>query len=303
LALFGDSAKTEKALQRTRNGWFGKIARLFERIKVDDSLWEELEALLISADVGVVTTNKLIERAQARSKEAGLSDATRVRAVLREEMVRILKADRERYLNSRLPLTLTIVGVNGSGKTTSIAKMANYFKGKGKSVLLAAGDTFRAAASDQLRLWGKKVGVDVIYHRPGGDPGAVAFDALRASESRNIDVLIIDTAGRLHTKYNLMEELKKVKRVLERAHDREQRTVLVLDATTGQNGLAQARHFMEAVDVGGVFLSKLDGTARGGVVLPICDQLGLPVLFVGTGEDLDDLAPFEAEVFVDALLR
>jgi fused signal recognition particle receptor len=216
-------------------------------------------------------------------------------------MANLLKVDGGKdFFGSGGPLAILVVGVNGSGKTTSIAKLAHGFKSKGKRVVLAAGDTFRAAANDQLKHWGQKVGVDVVAHQPGGDPGAVVFDALQAAQNRQADVVIIDTAGRLHTKFNLMEELKKVKRVADK-FDVHQEALLVIDATTGQNGLAQARHFTEAVGVSGIFLSKLDGTARGGIVLAICHELKIPILFIGTGEQLDDIAPFDAETFVEAI--
>jgi len=196
---------------------------------------------------------------------------------------------------------ILVIGVNGTGKTTSIAKLANELKGNGKRVLLAASDTFRAAAIDQLQFWGKRVGVDVIAHQPGGDPGAVVFDALEAAKKRQADFLFIDTAGRLHTKFNLMEELKKIRRVVTKA-DITPEVLLVLDATTGQNGLSQAIYFTEAVTVSGVFLAKLDSTAKGGIVLAICDQLKIPILFIGTGQELEHLAPFRAREFVEALL-
>ncbi|GAI39241.1 unnamed protein product [marine sediment metagenome] len=190
--------------------------------------------------------------------------------------------------------------MNGSGKTTSIAKLAHGFKNEGEKVILAAADTFRAAAVDQLKRWGERVGVEVIAHQPGGDPGAVVFDALQAAQARQAQVVIIDTAGRLHTKFNLMEELKKIKRVASR-YNLSQEVLLVIDATTGQNGLAQARHFTEAVGVSEVFLAKLDGTAKGGIVLAICDELGIPIAYIGTGEQLDDIAPFDADAFVEAI--
>jgi fused signal recognition particle receptor len=198
---------------------------------------------------------------------------------------------------------MLVVGVNGSGKTTSIAKLAYDFTSQGKKVILAAADTFRAAAIDQLKYWGKEVGAEVIAHRPGSDPGAVAFDAIQAALSRHAQAVIIDTAGRLHTKFNLMEELKKIKRIAAK-HDASapQQVLLVMDATTGQNGLTQAKYFTQAVGVTGIFLAKLDGTARGGIVFAICDELNIPITYIGTGERLSDMAPFDAETFVDAIL-
>jgi fused signal recognition particle receptor len=225
-----------------------------------------------------------------------------VRTALKEEMVKILSiAPKKTFATSDGLSVILVVGVNGTGKTTSIAKLAYELKGQGKGVLLAASDTFRAAAIDQLKLWGEQVGVDVISHQPGGDPGAVVFDALEAAKKRQAQFLIVDTAGRLHTKFNLMEELKKIRRVVTKANV-EPEVLLVLDATTGQNGLSQARYFTEAVSVTGIFLAKLDSTAKGGIVLAICDELSIPVLFIGTGQGLEDLAPFNAKEFVQALL-
>jgi len=217
-------------------------------------------------------------------------------------MVAILDGSTSRGLRlepGRVNVVL-VIGVNGSGKTTSIAKLAHGLKNEGKKVMLAAADTFRAAAIDQLKYWSERVGVEVVAHQPGGDPGAVVYDALQAAQNRQAQVVIIDTAGRLHTKFNLMEELKKIKRVASK-FDIPQEVLLVIDATTGQNGLAQARHFTEAVGVNGIFLAKLDGTAKGGIVLAICDELRIPIVYIGTGEQLDDIAPFDANTFVNAV--
>jgi len=236
--------------------------------------------------------------AQEKTNEASL-----VRDALKAEMVSLLRVPlQEVPAVLSLPRVILVIGVNGSGKTTSIAKLAHGLKRSGKSVILAAADTFRAAAIDQLRHWGERAGVDVIAHQPGADPGAVVYDALQAARGRQVDEVIIDTAGRLHTKFNLMEELKKVKRVSAKddataPHE----VILVLDATTGQNGLTQARYFTEAVGVTGIFLAKLDGTARGGIVLAICDELKIPIQFIGVGEKLEDIMPFDAEAFVEAL--
>ena len=298
----------EKGVKRTREGWFMKVVRLFDRATVEEGLWEELEELLISADVGVNTTAKLIQKVRDRVREEKLREGPEVRSALKEEMVAMLRVKDLRQATQPIPLApsgptvILAVGVNGTGKTLSIAKLAYSFKEQGKRVILAAADTFRAAAIDQLKILGQRVGVDVISHQPGADPGAVVFDSLEAASSRHADVVIIDTAGRLHTKFNLMEELKKIKRVASRGDPKAPHEVLlVLDATTGQNGLSQAKYFTEAVGVTGVFLAKLDGTAKGGIVLAICDELKIPILFIGTGEALDDLAPFDAETFVEAL--
>jgi fused signal recognition particle receptor len=277
--------------------------RLFDRATIGDEVWEELEELLISADVGVNTTEKLIERVKQRVAEDKIKEGSLVRRALQAEMVSIVKiAPPELPGNLTSPRVILVVGVNGGGKTTAVAKLAYRFKNEGKRVLLAAADTFRAAAIDQLKHLGEKVGVDVIAHQPGADPGAVVFDSLEAARSRQVPVVIIDTAGRLHTKFNLMEELKKIKRVAAKVDTTApQEVILVLDATTGQNGLAQARYFLEAVGVTGIFLAKLDSTAKGGIVLAICDELGIPVQFIGVGEKLEDMAPFDAESFVEAL--
>lgn len=293
----------KQGVKRSRDTWFSKAMRLFDRATIGDEVWEELEELLILADVGVNTTGKLIERVKKRVAEERIKEGSGARRALQAEMVSILKiAPPELPGNLSSPRVILVVGVNGGGKTTSIAKLAYRFKSEGKRVLLAAADTFRAAAIDQLRYLGERVGVDVIAHQPGADPGAVVFDALAAARSRQVPVVIIDTAGRLHTKFNLMEELKKIKRVAAKLDPTAPHEVLlVLDATTGQNGLAQAKHFTEAVGVTGIFLAKLDSTAKGGIVLAICDELGIPVQFIGVGEKLEDMAPFDAESFVEAL--
>ncbi|MBC8276047.1 MAG: signal recognition particle-docking protein FtsY [Chloroflexi bacterium] len=294
--------KTEKAVKCSRESWFDKMARLFDRTSVEDEVWDELEDLLIAADVGVATTQKLIGKVKQRVRTEKLSEGVLVRAVLKEEMVNLLKVDggAGSIPKSAGAQIVLVVGVNGSGKTTSIAKLANGFKNEGKRVILAAADTFRAAAIDQIKLWGERVGVEVVAHQPGGDPGAVVYDTLQAAQNRQAQVVIIDTAGRLHTKFNLMEELKKIKLVSGK-YNMSQEVLLVVDATTGQNGLAQARHFTEAVGVNGIFLAKLDGTAKGGIVLAICDELKIPITYIGTGEQLDDIAAFDANTFVEAI--
>ena len=295
--------KTEEGVKRSKEAWFGKITRLFDRARVDESVWEELEELLISADVGVDTTADLVQRVKERAKAEKLSDGPKVREVLKQEMVKKLSPDgaSPREIVSS-PEVILVAGVNGSGKTTSIAKLAHSYKKEGKRVILAAADTFRAAAIEQLQRWGERIGVEVIAHRSGGDPGAVVFDALDAARSRGIHVVIVDTAGRLHTKFNLMEELKKIKRVASRIdQSAPHQVLLVLDATTGQNGLTQAKYFTEAIGITGIFLAKLDGTAKGGIVLSICDSLKIPILYIGTGEGVEDLAPFDAQAFVEAL--
>jgi fused signal recognition particle receptor len=295
-------SKIDQGIKRSRDSWFGKVANLFSRPRIEDETWDELEELLIAADVGVATTEKLIQRVKRRVKEEKLIESSQVQSALKEEMVSMLSFDNKANNitgTDGLQIVL-VVGVNGSGKTTSIAKLAQDFKNKGKQVVLAAADTFRAAAIEQLKQWGDRIGVPVVAHQPGADPGAVVFDAIQAAQNRAAQIVIVDTAGRLHTKFNLMEELKKIKRVASK-YNAPQEVLLVLDATTGQNGLLQARHFTEAVGVNGIYLTKLDGTARGGIVLAICDELKIPLVYIGTGEHLDDMVPFDAKAFVEAI--
>ena len=299
-----DKDKTEQAVKKTRQTWFGRMATLFQRSQLDEDLWDELEELLIGADVGVATTENLIQGLRERIREERVTEPAEALSLLKQQMADIIRQDgaADRLEVAEAPLILVVVGVNGVGKTTSIAKLTQLYKEAGQRVVLGAADTFRAAAIEQLQAWGDRLEVDVIAHRPGADPGAVAFDTLQAARARGVDVVIIDTAGRLHTKVNLMEELKKIQRVLSRqgAGD-SQRVLLTLDATVGQNGLAQARSFADAVQCDGVFLAKLDGTAKGGIVLAIAQELGLPVLYIGTGEQTDDIASFEAHDFVEGL--
>jgi fused signal recognition particle receptor len=299
--MFGLFKKTEKGVKRTREAWWGKVVHLFDRPILSDELWDELEELLISADVGVNTTGKLIERLKQRVKREKIKETSVVRTALKEEMVSMLMVGGGELLpptDGKIGVVL-VVGVNGVGKTTSIAKLAYSVKEQGKRVLLVAGDTFRAAAIDQLKVWGERIKVPVIAHQPGGDPAAVVFDALESAK-KNADIVMVDTAGRLHTKFNLMEELKKIRRVIDKAN-MEPQVLLVLDATTGQNGLTQARYFTEAVKVTGILLAKLDSTAKGGIVLAICDELKIPILYIGTGQELEDLTPFDPQEFVEAL--
>jgi len=308
-----DARKTEQALERTRKTWFSHLTSLFERSRIDDSLWEELEEVLIGADTGVATAQKVLEDVQRRVEKEGLKDPSEVRDALKDELVAILGTAQPRgklWRNGEgpepvaRPAVILVVGVNGTGKTTSIGKLAYALRQDDAQVTIAAADTFRAAAIEQMREWGDLAGAEVIAHKQGADPGAVVFDALSAAESRGADVLIIDTAGRLHTKFNLMEELRKILRVIQRKDPTAPHEVLlVLDATTGQNALIQAKAFAEAVDVTAICLAKLDGTSKGGMVFAISDQLGVPVRFIGTGERPEDLSPFSAEEFVEALFQ
>lgn len=295
--------KTEQALKRTKEAWFGKISSLFERQTIEKALWDELEELLIAADTGVDTTDKLISRVKERVNRQKISDAHQVRTVLMEEMTLMLQVNGNKPAAPAFPRVILVVGVNGSGKTTSIAKLGYSYKRDGSKVVLAAADTFRAAAIDQLKWWGDRIGAEVIAHQPGADPGAVVFDAIQAAKTRGAQTVIVDTAGRLQTKFNLMEELKKIKRVVQRVDPTApHETLLVLDANTGQNGVSQAKYFTEAVGITGIILTKLDSTAKGGIVLAICDQLKIPVRFIGTGETVEDLAPFDPQSFVEAVM-
>ncbi|MGD0354426.1 MAG: signal recognition particle-docking protein FtsY [Dehalococcoidia bacterium] len=294
--------RTERGVKRSREGLFGRIADLFSHLRIEDSTWDELEELLITADVGVETTDKLLSEVRKRVKNEKLAESSQVSDALKAEMKRLLSVAPDATITNPADSMkiILVVGVNGTGKTTSIAKLANEYKNRGQKVLLGAADTFRAAAADQLKMWGERVGVDVIAHQPGADPGAVVFDTLEAARSRRADVVIIDTAGRLQTKHNLMDELKKIKKVAAK-YQADMDVLLVIDATTGQNGLSQASSFTEATDVTGIFLTKLDGTAKGGIVFAICDALRIPIKYIGTGEKIDDIAPFDAGLFVDAI--
>ncbi len=293
-------------LARTRQTFLARLGQLFRRGGLDDDDWDELEALLIQADVGVETTATLVRRLRRRVRDEGIREPAGLRQALAEEMVAILETvpAPPPLAEADGPRVVLVVGVNGVGKTTTIAKLAHRYRRQGYTVLLAAADTFRAAAIEQLQIWGERAGVPVIAHQPGADPGAVAYDAVAAALSRGIDLVIVDTAGRLHTKHNLMQELEKVRRVIQRQIPAAPHQVLlVIDATTGQNGLQQARTFASAVRVTHLALAKLDGTAKGGIAFAIAHELGLPIAYVGTGERLEDLAEFDARRFVEALLE
>jgi len=298
----GIAQSIKQSLTRTRNAVFSRIAGLLHTTEVTDATWDELEELLIQADVGVDTTLYLVDRLRTRVRDEAILRSDALQQALGQELRGLLPDPTPLDLGGRpLDVVLT-VGVNGSGKTTSIAKLAHRYRQQGRRVLLAAADTYRAAAMDQLEIWAQRAGVDIVTGPEGGDPGAVVFDALQAAQARRMDMVIIDTAGRLHTQYNLMAELRKVRKVAaNNAAGAPHETLLVLDASTGQNALSQARHFQEAVQVTGAVLAKLDGTARGGMVFAIARELGLPVRFVGTGEHMEDLAPFDPDLFVEGL--
>lgn len=300
----GFFSKLKESLNKTRKNFVEKIDQIVTgRKAIDEELYEELEEVLIQADVGIDAAVEMVENLRGEVKKRRISDAEELRALLKEQIQAIL-GDETASLNvdAGKPAVIMVVGVNGVGKTTTIGKLAHYCKENGKSVLLSAADTFRAAAIDQLEIWGNRVGVPVIKHSEGSDPAAVAFDSLQAARARKVDVVIVDTAGRLHTKSNLMEELKKVHRVLGREMPGAPHEVLlVLDATTGQNAVNQARIFNEAVGVTGVALTKLDGTAKGGVIIAVKQGLEIPIKMIGIGEGMDDLRPFDAKDFVEAL--
>ena len=303
--MFRRSSKIRDSLTKTRRSFFGQIAGLLGGDKLTEETWEELEALLVQADVGVPTTVALVDKLRDQASKGKVRTSQQAEELLKQEMRALLGTPGPMVIDQpRLLTVVLIVGVNGSGKTTTIAKLARYYRERGRKVMLAAADTFRAAAIDQLNIWAERAGVPIITPQPGADPGAVVYDAIRSSQSRKADLLIIDTAGRLHTKFNLMEELRKVRGVAsKRVHEAPHETLLVIDATTGQNALSQARHFKEAVEVTGVVVAKLDGTAKGGIVFAIAQELGLPVRFVGTGETMDDLEEFDPEVFVEGLFE
>lgn len=296
--------KLKESLSKTRQNLVGKIDRVIHKYKaVDEELYEELEEALIQADVGVNTAVQLVDRLRRAVRERREDDAEKLRPMLKEIIKETMGEESVPVnLDGNCPTVIMVVGVNGAGKTTTIGKLAHYYKSEGKKVVLGAADTFRAAAVEQLEIWANRVGVDLIKHREGSDPAAVAFDSLQAARARRADVLIIDTAGRLHTKTNLMEELKKIKRVLGREMPGAPHEVLlVLDATNGQNAVSQAKLFGEAVDVTGIALTKLDGSGKGGVVIAVNSTLDIPIKLIGVGEGLEDLKPFNANEFVDAL--
>jgi fused signal recognition particle receptor len=300
----GFARSIRDSLTRTRNAVFSRLAGLLGASEVTAETWDTLEELLIGADVGVGTTVYLVDRLRQRARDEAILHAAGLQEALREELRALLPDSPPPDLGGRERDVVLVVGVNGSGKTTSIAKLAHRWHREGRRVLLAAADTYRAAAVEQLDIWAGRVGVDIVRGPQGGDPGAVVFDALQAARSRDKDLVIIDTAGRLHTQYNLMSELQKVRRVTEKnVEGAPHETLLVLDATTGQNALSQARHFQEAVEVTGVVLAKLDSTAKGGMVFAIAQELQLPVRFVGTGEALSDIAPFDPDAFVQGLFE
>ncbi|MER7047687.1 signal recognition particle-docking protein FtsY [Streptomyces jumonjinensis] len=301
----GRLVRLRARLSRSQNSLGKGLLTLLSREHLDDDTWDEIEETLLVADVGVAPTQELVERLRERVKVLGTRTPDGLRALLREELLALIGTDLDRVVKTEsgldTPGVIMVVGVNGTGKTTTTGKLARVLVADGRSVVLGAADTFRAAAADQLQTWGERVGARTVRGPEGGDPASIAFDAVKEGIAEGADVVLIDTAGRLHTKTGLMDELGKVKRVVEK-HGPLDEVLLVLDATTGQNGLVQARVFAEVVDITGIVLTKLDGTAKGGIVVAVQRELGVPVKLVGLGEGADDLAPFEPEAFVDALI-
>lgn len=294
----------KNSLARSRSGFIKRLDALFGRGELNDLFFDELEEILVSGDVGVETTLKIVEEIKEDVRNLKLKETSQVKELLLQKLTEILSGKVETEFRAEKPHVIMVVGVNGSGKTTTAAKLAAYYKLQGKKVLLVAGDTFRAAAVEQLQIWAERIEVELIKQQSGSDPSALYFDAIKSACARDIDVVIGDTAGRLHNKYNLMEELKKIYRVVGRSMPgAPHQVLLVLDATTGQNAIAQAKSFNEALPLTGLVLTKLDGTARGGIVVSIQAGMGLPVVFIGTGEKLDDLAPFDPSIFARALLE
>ncbi len=296
-------SKLQEGLSKTKKGMMGKFDQVFSTYgKVDDDLLEEIEEVLVTSDISMNTTMRLMEELRQEVKNRQVSDASQVKNILKDIMQEVLDKGDSHHLISNNPLVILVVGVNGVGKTTSIAKIAYKCQQSGRSVVLAAGDTFRAAAVEQLEIWGDRLGINVIRHQEGADPAAVIFDAVQSAKAKKTDVLICDTAGRLHNKKNLMNELEKMYRVLNREYpEAEKETLLVLDAATGQNAVKQAKEFNEITEVTGIVLTKLDGTAKGGVILSIAEEFNIPVKYIGVGEGMDDLQEFNPKRFVEAL--
>ncbi|MCI8406955.1 MAG: signal recognition particle-docking protein FtsY [Oscillospiraceae bacterium] len=294
--------KIKNGLKKTRDSVISRVEGVLHSFtKIDEDFFEELEESLILCDIGVQTSGRICDRLRARIKETGAKDPEQIKGMMKEIILELLGAPEPLLIGTK-PSVILMIGVNGVGKTTTIGKLAAQLKSQGKRVLIGAADTFRAAAIDQLEIWAERAGVELVKHGEGADPAAVVYDAVSAGKARGCDVVLCDTAGRLHNKKNLMNELAKISRVIDReAESCDKEVLLVLDATTGQNGVNQAREFKEAAGLTGIVLTKLDGTAKGGIVIAIKDDLGLPVKYIGVGEQLDDLQPFDPAAFVDAL--
>ncbi|MDO8885360.1 signal recognition particle-docking protein FtsY [Candidatus Oleimmundimicrobium sp.] len=296
--------KLKNGLKKSREGLLGQFTGLFSRASIDENFWENIEEALIRADIGIGATTKILNELKNQAKKLNIKNPEELKDLFKREIVKILTVKNDGVINKGSLNILLLVGVNGVGKTTTLAKMANKFINSGDKVIFAAADTFRAAAIEQLQEWGTRLGVDVIKHQRGGDPAAVVFDAISAARAREADIVLVDTAGRLHTNINLMEELKKIKKVtLREASDGTVKTVLVMDATTGQNGISQAKLFNDALDLDAIILTKLDGTAKGGIVVAIEEELNIPIWFIGVGEKPEDLQDFNPQEFVDAFFE
>ena len=295
-------SKIAQGIKKTKDSFLGGLQKVFNSFtKIDEELFEQLEEQMIMSDIGVDTSVEICDRVRKKVKERGITDPQQIMELIHEVVSEIMGEDTGLDL-TKSPAVIMVIGVNGAGKTTTIGKLCYQFKNEGKKVLVAAADTFRAAAIDQLQVWTDRAGVDIVKHAEGSDPGAVVYDSLEAAKARGCDVVIIDTAGRLHNKKNLMEELKKINRIIDtKAGDSSREVLLVLDATTGQNAVSQAKLFSETAPITGIVLTKLDGTAKGGIVISIKNELGIPVKLIGVGEKIDDLQPFDSRMFVDAL--
>lgn len=295
--------KIREGLKKTRDNISGQITQMVNSFtKIDEELFEELEELLVMGDVGMNTAQYICDQLRKKIKEKGITDPSLIMGELKAIVSEMLQGDNELHAGTK-PSIILVIGVNGVGKTTTIGKLANRLKADGNRVLLAAGDTFRAAAAEQLSVWAERAQVEIVKHEEGSDPAAVVFDAMNAARARRVDVVLVDTAGRLHNKQNLMNELNKIRRVIDREGESSSKEVLlVLDATTGQNGLIQAKQFSQSAGITGIVLTKLDGTAKGGVVLAIAKEMGVPVKYVGLGEGIDDLQPFDPAAFAEALV-
>ncbi len=303
--MFSGLKKLKESLSKTRDSILGRIGQIVSGRKLDDELIGEIEESLLKADIGVVATEKIIEKLRQSAVEARATDSDCVFRILKNEIREILESGRKlSFDDGKKPSVWLVTGVNGAGKTTTVGKLAHYFKNNGKNVMIAACDTFRAAAVEQLEIWAQRSGVSFVKAQSGADPASVAFDAASSAKMKGVDYLLVDTAGRLHTKMNLMEELKKIRRVTEKVVPSEQIfSKLIIDGATGQNALSQVKVFTEAVGCDGLIVTKLDGTARGGIIVAIAQELSIPVDFIGIGESIEDLQPFEAESFVEALFE
>ena len=305
--MFGikkNSSKNTETFEKTKSFWNKKFSNFFTKNEINEDFWDTLEEMLITSDVGVRTSFSAIEKIKEISKTKNIKTVLEIKPIMREVLSEMFTSDDILYKNlDKNKTILLVVGVNGAGKTTSIAKIANSYSKIKKNVMLAAADTFRAGAIDQLKIWGERLSLPVIHNKPSSDPGAVVYDAINSAYSKNVDLLIIDTAGRLHTTHNLMEELKKIYKICTSNQGFSVKVLLVLDSNTGQNGITQAENFKKVVHCDGVFLTKLDGTAKGGVAISISAELNMPILFVGTGEKIDDLSVFDKDLFLNEILK